>query len=80
MARPCTKDKLEKCVFDLESSNSRCEYLQNTSVGFTLESFADDDKAIHFYTGFPTYKRLMMLYDYLNPGEHGENIVQIITR
>jgi len=29
---------------------------------------------VAFYTGFPNYQTMMALYDFLNAGEHGENI------
>lgn len=34
---------------------------------FTLKKFKDDDSAIQFYTGFPNYKALMAVYEYLEP-------------
>ena len=69
--------KLRKSVQEIESANSRIDLLDNTTKesAFTLNRFMYDDKSIHFYTGFPSYSRLMCLYDYLNPGDNGENIV-----
>lgn len=34
---------------------------------FSLEKFRDDDSAIQFYTGFPSYEALMAMYEYLDP-------------
>jgi len=34
---------------------------------FCLEKFANDDKAIQFYTGFPNFRSLVAVYEYLEP-------------
>ena len=34
---------------------------------FTLEKFKDDNSAIQFYTGFPSYKALVAFHNYLEP-------------
>ena len=36
-------------------------------AAFRLETFKDDDKAIRSYTGFPSYKCLMICYNFLGP-------------
>ncbi|PFX12629.1 hypothetical protein AWC38_SpisGene23379 [Stylophora pistillata] len=40
---------------------------ENERKTFSLENFKDDDSAIQFYTGFPNYKALMAVYEYLDP-------------
>ena len=34
-------------------------------ASFGIETFIDDDSAIHFYTSFPTYAHFMICYDFL---------------
>ena len=51
--------------------SEKCENLENRI--FKLDNFlCDEDMA--FYTGFPSYGVFMATYNYLNPGERGENI------
>ena len=40
---------------------------------FNLNSLTSDQD-IAFYTGFPNYDIFIALFNYLNPGTHGENI------
>ena len=40
---------------------------ENERKKFSLENFKDDDSAIQLYTGFPNYKALMAVYEYLDP-------------
>ena len=40
---------------------------------FTVDNFTSDED-ITFYTGFPSYDVFMATYNYLNPGQIGENI------
>lgn len=40
---------------------------------FTIVNFTSDED-ITFYTGFPSYDVFMATYNYLNPGQNGENI------
>lgn len=40
---------------------------------FTVDNFTSDED-ITFYTGFPSYDVFMATYNYLNPGQNGENI------
>ena len=42
---------------------------------FGKAKFKDSDSDINFYTGFPNYQILVTYYNFLNPGENGENIV-----
>lgn len=41
---------------------------------FTLENLQLKDSAAAFYTGFQTWDAFMAVYNYLDPGERGENI------
>ena len=40
---------------------------------FSLERLTSDAD-INFYTGLPNYATFLALFNFLNPGEHGENI------
>ena len=40
---------------------------------FSLDRFRSDVD-INFYTGLPSYATFMCIFDFLNPGEDGENI------
>ena len=44
---------------------------------FGITRFQDSDSDINFYTGFPNYQTLLACYNFLNPGENGENIVYV---
>ena len=51
--------------------SEKCENLENRI--FKLHNFiSDEDMA--FYTGFPSFGVFMATYNYLNPGQSGENI------
>ena len=41
---------------------------------FTIGIIKDNDDLCKLYTGFPTYLRLKACFDYLSPGEKGENV------
>jgi len=41
---------------------------------FTINIIKNDDTLCKLYTGFPSYLRLKTCYDYLSPGENGENV------
>ena len=59
---------LEKKVSDLED---KIEALQSNF--FSLNRFTSDE-AMLFYTGFPNYKAFLATFEYLNPGNNGENV------
>ena len=61
----CVKEMLDK-------SERKNEQLHKQL--FNLERFKNDDSSIAFYTGFPNYDTLKAIFNYLNPGENGENI------
>ena len=44
---------------------------------FGITRFKDSDLDINFFTGFPNYKTLLACYNFLKPGENGENIVYV---
>lgn len=46
---------------------------------FGITKFMGEDSDINFYTGFPNYQTLLACYNFLNPGENGENIVYITS-
>lgn len=41
---------------------------------FSFKNIASNDSLVAFYTGFPNYQTMMAVYDFLDPGEQGENI------
>lgn len=59
---------LEKKVSDLED-----KYQALQSNVFSLSRFTSDE-AMLFYTGFPNYKAFLASFEYLDPGDNGENI------
>ena len=42
---------------------------------FFFDSFSTSDKDINFYTGFPNKAMFDSVFNFLDPGDHGENIV-----
>ena len=46
---------------------------------FGIAQFKDSDSDINFYTGFPNYQTLVACYNFLSPGENGENIVYVTS-
>ena len=46
---------------------------------FEIVRFEDSDSDINFYTGFPNYQTLHACYNFLNPGQNGENIVYVTS-
>ena len=44
---------------------------------FAIEKFQDSNSDISFYTGFPNYTTLLSCFSFLNPGDHGENILYV---
>ena len=61
--------KLKEKVTDLEQ---KYETLEERL--FSFKNIASQDSLVAFYTGFPNYQTMMALYDYLDPGDRGENI------
>ena len=59
---------LEKTVSDLEDKNQALQ-----SNVFSLSRFTSDE-AMLFYTGFPNYKAFLASFEYLDPGDNGENV------
>lgn len=68
--RPLEKKcaNLEYIVADLEGKNKALQ-----SNVFSLSRFTSDE-AMLFYTGFPNYKAFLASFEYLNPGDNGENV------
>ena len=44
---------------------------------FGITKSKDSDSGTNFYNGFPNYQTLLACYNFLNPGENGENIVYV---
>ena len=55
-----------KLLGDKDVSTSTDD-LDVPSHRFSIEAFKDDDKAIRFYTGFPSFMCLMICYNFLGP-------------
>ena len=41
---------------------------------FSVDRFKEDDSSMRFYTGFPNWSSFLAVFNYLNPGDEGENI------
>ncbi|XP_020917026.1 uncharacterized protein LOC110254386 [Exaiptasia diaphana] len=79
------KKKLEEAntrIQSLESENTMLKtklsalevrFKTTESRVFTLEHFTEDEE-ICYYTGFPNYQTFLAVYNFLDPGEKGENI------
>ena len=61
--------KPKEKVVDLER-----KYEKREERLFSFKNIASNDSLVAFYTGFPNYQTMMALYDFLDPGEQGENI------
>ena len=61
--------KLQEKVMDLEEKYEKLEERL-----FTFKNIASHDSLLAFYTRFPNYQTMMALYNYLDPGDRGENI------
>ena len=61
--------KLKENVVDLEEKYKKLEERL-----FSLNNIASKDSLVTFYTGFPNNQTMMALYEYLDPGDNGENI------
>ncbi|PFX34809.1 Fucolectin [Stylophora pistillata] len=57
---------------EIESISKKNECLKSRL--FSIERFRADKSAVSFYTSFPNNAVLMEIYNYLDPGEKGENI------
>jgi len=55
-----------KLLNDKNASTSTDD-LETPLTQFCVETFKDDDKAIRFYTGFPSYMLLIVCYNFLDP-------------
>ena len=60
---------LKEKIRDLQGQHKKLEERL-----FSLKNVATNDSLITFYTGFPNYRTMMALYEFLNPGAGGENV------
>ena len=69
--------RLEQETSTLQVENKRLlEIVDELLVGqFCITKFKDSDSDVNFYYAFPNYQTLLGCYDFLNPGENGQNIV-----
>ena len=55
----------------LEAQNrSLTQQLTTSKVAFRLADIEHNDQLIRFYTGFPSYKILLLFYEFLGPAVH----------
>ena len=66
------RQELADLKSELEKAHQRIEALQNQL--FSVERFQNNNNAINFYTGFASWDVGMAVFNYLNPGDKGENI------
>ncbi|CAN8026773.1 unnamed protein product [Ixodes persulcatus] len=70
-----TKQALFKNQRELELALARCSALEaKASRKFSIECFKDSPADVQFYTGLLSYGDFMKLWQFLAPGENGENI------
>ncbi|XP_064455087.1 uncharacterized protein LOC135366348 [Ornithodoros turicata] len=70
-----TKQALLRVTRELELAQETLKKLER-KVGrqFSVERFKSNDEDMRFYTGLPSYAVFTSVLNFLNPGEHGENI------
>ena len=73
--------RLEQETSTLQVENKRLlETVDELLAGqFGITKFKDSDSDVNFYTGFPNYQTLLACYEFLNPGENGQNIVYVTS-
>ena len=70
------KKQLQEEVSQLKENISELKqkYTQLEERLFCFDNISKNDSLINFYTGFPNLKTMMALYEFLEPGDGGENI------
>ena len=66
------KQELLKLKSQLETMKRQNEHIQ--SQLFDIERFRSNDSVINFYTGFPNWNTFIAIYNFLSPGDSGQNI------
>ena len=59
-------EKSCQTTFDKEMSEKSCQ-TDCLVTAFRIEQIANDNKLVHFYTGFENYEKLMICYKFLGP-------------
>ena len=59
-------EKSCQTTFDKEMSEKSCQ-TDCLVTAFRIEQIANDNKLVHFYTGFEDYEKLMICYKFLGP-------------
>ena len=62
----------------LQIAFRRIEALQKQL--FLVDRFKEDDSSTRFYTGFPNWSTFLAVFNYLNPGDEGENIAYWLSQ
>lgn len=74
--------ELRQQVFEqksqLEIATRRVETLQKQL--FSVDRFKHDDSSMRFYTGFPNWSTFLAVFNYLNPGDEGENVAYWLSQ
>lgn len=74
--------ELRQQVFEqksqLEIATRRVEALQKQL--FSVDRFKHDDSSMRFYTGFPNWSTFLAVFNYLNPGDEGENVAYWLSQ
>lgn len=78
---PPNENDLKKYIKQLEEKNNDLSQKVEELIikQFGIEKFKESSSDICFYTGFPNYETLIACFNFLNPGEDGENIVYVNT-
>ena len=53
------------CIEMLEAENAKLKLQCEERKYFQIESVADDDNLVHFYTGFVSYRIFQTFFDFL---------------
>ena len=73
------KEQLRGMLQKLEQENQKLksEMKELKNDQFAIEKCQDSNSDFSFYTGFPNYKTLQSCFSFLNPCDHGENILYV---
>jgi hypothetical protein len=72
-----TEKLLKQQLLDYERDlkNWELNILSLEQKVFTAGRFKDHDSSVRFYTGFANWRTFIAVFNYLNPGRNGENII-----
>ena len=64
----------EKCAALVKKVSDLEDKIEALQSNIFLLNRVTSDEAMLFYTGFPNYKAFLATFEYLNPGNNGENV------